>query len=108
MVSNASDDFPDPLMPVITIILLRGRSSLTSLRLCSRAPRIFSISLFTWQQFLAYVFYLVPEQRGLLEAQLLGQQPHLFLHVQQEPLQLLGRHAPRPLHRVLGGLRARR
>jgi hypothetical protein len=40
MVSNASDDFPDPDSPVNTIRALRGRSRLTFLRLCSRAPRM--------------------------------------------------------------------
>jgi hypothetical protein len=34
------DDLPEPDRPVKTISLSRGRSSETSLRLCSRAPRI--------------------------------------------------------------------
>src|SRR3954468_15493352 len=38
MVSNASDDLPDPDRPVITTRLSRGSSTVTSLRLCSRAP----------------------------------------------------------------------
>src|SRR4029077_14859138 len=38
MVSNASDDFPDPDSPVITTILSRGIFTSTFLRLCSRAP----------------------------------------------------------------------
>src|SRR5919108_1236092 len=38
MVSKASDDLPEPERPVNTISLSRGRSSVTFLRLCSRAP----------------------------------------------------------------------
>src|SRR5919108_4901192 len=38
MVSKASEDFPEPERPVNTISLSRGRSSVTFLRLCSRAP----------------------------------------------------------------------
>src|SRR5579862_1346321 len=38
MVSNASDDFPEPESPVTTTSLLRGRTRSTFLRLCSRAP----------------------------------------------------------------------
>src|SRR5213082_3782217 len=39
MVSNARLDFPEPDRPVNTIRESLGRSSDTSLRLCSRAPR---------------------------------------------------------------------
>src|SRR5919112_4591466 len=39
IVSKARLDLPDPDSPVNTIRLFRGRSRLTSLRLCSRAPR---------------------------------------------------------------------
>src|ERR1700743_2505308 len=39
MVSNARLDLPEPDKPVNTIMASRGRSSETSLRLCSRAPR---------------------------------------------------------------------
>src|SRR4028119_1742581 len=39
MVSKARLDLPDPDRPVKTIRASRGRSSETSLRLCSRAPR---------------------------------------------------------------------
>src|SRR5271170_5488468 len=39
MVSNASEDLPDPLRPVITVRLLRGISTSMFLRLCWRAPR---------------------------------------------------------------------
>src|SRR3954465_4995489 len=38
MVSNARDDFPDPDRPVMTTRESRGSSTVTSLRLCSRAP----------------------------------------------------------------------
>src|SRR5882757_298125 len=39
MVSKARLDLPDPDSPVKTIMASRGRSSETSFRLCSRAPR---------------------------------------------------------------------
>src|SRR5690349_9782923 len=39
MVSNASEDFPDPDTPVITTSLSRGISTSSDLRLCSAAPR---------------------------------------------------------------------
>ncbi|CFE46987.1 Uncharacterised protein [Mycobacterium tuberculosis] len=38
MVSNASEDLPDPDNPVKTISASRGRSRSTLRRLCSRAP----------------------------------------------------------------------
>src|SRR3954465_8528263 len=44
MVSNASEDFPDPERPVKTMSVSRGSSSETLRRLCSRAPRITSLS----------------------------------------------------------------
>src|SRR3954464_15015704 len=40
IVSNARLDLPEPDRPVNTIIASRGRSRLTSRRLCSRAPRM--------------------------------------------------------------------
>src|SRR5690606_8607377 len=40
MVSNASEDLPEPDRPVITISLSRGRSRSMFLRLCVRAPRM--------------------------------------------------------------------
>src|SRR5437870_305121 len=40
MVSKASEDFPEPERPVNTTNLSRGISTVTSLRLCSRAPRM--------------------------------------------------------------------
>src|SRR6476619_2232248 len=44
MVSKARLDLPEPDSPVNTIRASRGRSSETSLRLCSRAPRMISWS----------------------------------------------------------------
>lgn len=38
MVSNASEDLPEPLNPVITVSELRGIRTLMSFRLCWRAP----------------------------------------------------------------------
>src|SRR5271166_6210004 len=38
MVSNARDDLPDPLSPVMTVRVLRGISTLMFFRLCCRAP----------------------------------------------------------------------
>src|ERR1700759_1117925 len=38
MVSKASDDLPEPDSPVMTTSESRGSSTVTSLRLCSRAP----------------------------------------------------------------------
>src|ERR1700730_16550799 len=43
MVSNASEDFPDPDNPVMTVSVLRGISTLIFLRLCWRAPRTTSL-----------------------------------------------------------------
>ena len=47
IVSKANEDFPLPLNPVITVRLLRGSSTSTFFRLCTRAPNtsIFSVSL---------------------------------------------------------------
>src|SRR6266567_4686990 len=38
MVSKASEDFPEPLKPVITVKVLRGISTSIFFRLCWRAP----------------------------------------------------------------------
>src|SRR5262249_30232560 len=46
MVSNASDDFPEPLRPVITTRRSRGISTERFFRLCWRAPRT-AITLLT-------------------------------------------------------------
>src|SRR5438045_3452838 len=47
MVSNAKDDLPEPLNPVITTSLSRGIVSVRFFRLCSRAPPILMTSLLT-------------------------------------------------------------
>src|SRR3954452_21357961 len=39
MVSKASEDFPEPLRPVMTVSVLRGTSTSIFFRLCWRAPR---------------------------------------------------------------------
>src|SRR3712207_5349419 len=39
MVSKAKEDLPLPERPVTTTITSRGRETVTSFRLCSRAPR---------------------------------------------------------------------
>src|SRR6267378_4923976 len=44
MVSNASDDFPDPLTPVTTVMALWGTSRLIFFRLWTRAPRMEIVS----------------------------------------------------------------
>src|SRR5262245_50342001 len=44
IVSKARLDLPEPDKPVNTIIASRGRSRLTSRRLCSRAPRMINRS----------------------------------------------------------------
>src|SRR5712691_205232 len=46
MVSNARDDFPEPLSPVMTTRRSRGMSTERFLRLCWRAPRT-AITLLT-------------------------------------------------------------
>src|SRR6185312_7877108 len=51
MVSKASEDFPEPLRPVMTTSLSRGIWSVRSLRLCSRAPPILMNSLLTSSNF---------------------------------------------------------
>src|SRR4051794_29754944 len=51
MVSKASDDFPEPLKPVITTSLSRGIVSVRFFRLCSRAPPILINSLLTVPDF---------------------------------------------------------
>ena len=44
MVSNASEDFPEPDKPVKTIRASLGSSSEISFKLCSRAPRTINLS----------------------------------------------------------------
>src|SRR5690348_15723455 len=46
MVSNASEDLPEPERPVMTVSRSRGIVTSTFFRLCSRAPRMTSASSF--------------------------------------------------------------
>jgi hypothetical protein len=45
MVSKASEDFPEPESPVITISASRGKSKSMFLRLCVLAPLILIVSI---------------------------------------------------------------
>lgn len=45
IVSNASDDFPEPESPVIATILFLGISTVIFFKLCVRAPRTMILSL---------------------------------------------------------------
>src|SRR5229473_6927870 len=67
MVSNASEDFPEPLTPVTTVIALWGISTLMFLRLWTRAPRTWMVSCSGRKSMLAGVISLVakgkPRQR---------------------------------------------
>src|SRR3954462_4928000 len=47
IVSNASEDLPEPETPVITTNLFRGTTTSMFLRLCSRAPRMTMESIFS-------------------------------------------------------------
>src|SRR5678815_4795715 len=55
MVSKASDDFPDPDRPVMTVRLSRGMSTDTPFKLCSRAPRT-EIWVSMVRSFVPYLF----------------------------------------------------
>jgi hypothetical protein len=59
MVSNARLDLPEPDRPVKTISASRGRSRETSLRLCSRAPRMMSWSVTTLLRTIEQVFAIL-------------------------------------------------
>src|SRR5579871_3068709 len=99
MVSNASEDFPEPDSPVKTTSRSLGRSRWTSFRLCSRAPRTTMRSatdgrlpggrdgplLGELRQHPHDLVQLVAERRRLLEPELLGGGEHLAL----EPLGVL-------------------
>src|ERR1700730_16594488 len=112
MVSNASDDFPDPDRPVKTISSSRGRRTSMSLRLCSRAPRIVRsvvvVGSATGPSYRPAARYermfdsadgaelpaqlgdLVAEPGGFLEAEVLGRLVHLLLEGLDEPAELVG------------------
>ena len=47
MVSKASEDFPDPETPVMTVSWFLGMSTSMFFKLCSRAPRTDSTVLLT-------------------------------------------------------------
>src|SRR5450759_5162652 len=101
MVSNASDDFPEPDRPVKTINSSRGSRTSTSLRLCSRAPRIVRSVLVVGSatgssyravpgyermfvsadgaELAAQLVDLVAQPRRLLEPEVLGRLVHLLL-----------------------------
>ena len=58
IVSNAKDDFPLPESPVNAMILLRGISTVTFLRLCVLAPLTISISSFLFSDITRYTPHL--------------------------------------------------
>src|SRR3989338_8810989 len=72
IVSKASDDFPEPESPVITVSLFRGIDTLTFLRLCMRAPftRISSIRLITQENRLESDFD--PRERSVAQKNVLS------------------------------------
>src|SRR3972149_1839506 len=115
MVSKASEDFPDPEMPVSTTNLSRGISTVTFFRLCSRAPRtmIRSSGILSSAPPArhpagaappppAQFPPLVAQRRRLLELQVGGGATHLPLQRLDRLLQFLRRehqqagHVPRP------------
>src|ERR1700674_2766082 len=125
MVSNASDDFPEPDRPVKTISWSRGSRTSRSLRLCSRAPRIvrsvLAVDSATSPSYRAGARYertfvsadgaqlaaqlgdLVAQPRRLLEPELLGGLVHLLLEALDEPAELLGWDPGEVEHRGAGG-----
>src|SRR5262245_41354856 len=115
MVSNASEDLPDPDRQVKAIRASRGRSSVTFLRLCSRAPCTTRRSvpmaasvaapadmpracgngsghprLAQLAKLLPQLVDLVAKTRRVLEPQVLGRLVHLLLETLDEPAELLG------------------
>src|SRR3954452_21595858 len=111
MVSNARDDFPDPDRPVMTTRESRGSSTVTSLRLCSRAP---VTTIWFWRLDIRPPLSLrrwrtdFPNRRSLRagNARRLGQKSciqQLCLEVgeQRLDLQLLPRGAAQQLARVV-------
>src|SRR5260370_6005263 len=59
MVSNASEDFPEPLTPVTTVMALCGISTLIFFRLWTRAPRTRMDSCSVRTSVVAWVISLV-------------------------------------------------
>ena len=68
-VSNARLDFPEPDSPVMTTSLSRGIATVTSLRLCSRAPRITICSCGTNPPATACSTGTAPESSSLSEGE---------------------------------------
>src|SRR5215211_7468041 len=122
MVSKASDDFPDPEMPVKTMSWSRGSSRSTFLRLCSRAPRTRIVSAILARvpaltagrtdvrqrvgRVSAHRAQLPLELRDLaaqagclLEPQILRRLVHLLLERLDEPPEVVGRDPGEIEHR---------
>src|SRR5882757_1464215 len=105
MVSNASEDLPEPDRPVITTSESRGSSTVTSLRLCSRAP---VTTMEFWREDIRPPVILRRRRTppsNLCSTERLGQLPRveqLGLQVLQPRLdaQLLPRRAAQQLARV--------
>src|SRR5690606_34790487 len=106
MVSNASDDFPEPDSPVKTVRVLRGISRSMFLRLCCLAPRMTILSFIVWrtssrgrtsarklEEAVAESLNLVSELGGLLELKPLGMLEHLLFQFLDVSGQLLVAHA---------------
>src|SRR5450631_2775131 len=110
MVSNASEDLPDPDSPVNTISWSRGSSRSTFLRLCSRAPRTTIVSLIDGQgtrgtqacrtpvrtstdlsELSLELVDLVAQARGLLEPEIARGVLHLVGQALDEPAELVAR-----------------
>src|ERR1700754_3112513 len=111
MVSNASDDFPDPDSPVMTTRASRGSSTVTSLRLCSRAP---VTTIWFWRLDIRPPLSLrrsrteFPNRRSLRAGNAHGrgqksciQQLRLEIGEQRLNLQLLARGPPQQVARVV-------
>src|ERR1700693_2864644 len=98
MVSNASEDLPEPESPVKTIKRSRGSSSETFFRLCSRAPRMVRVSAMVCRGYRRSPnFFQLPSKRSnlvskssrVLEAKLHRGKPHLGLERVDKARQLL-------------------
>src|SRR5580704_14922580 len=75
MVSNASDDLPDPDRPVITVSESRGMTTSTFFRLCSRAPRTWMEPAIQGPACSQNVLGLYGKVRGAWEAALTSRTP---------------------------------
>src|SRR5215472_14597301 len=63
MVSNASEDLPEPLTPVTTVMALCGTSTVTFFRLWTRAPRTRSMSCSGFEVFADAVICFVAKEK---------------------------------------------